>query len=98
MKVRISREARLDLEMIGNWIAEDNPVRAMTFVDELLDRCRSLADHPKRFPMIARRYGKEVRKLTYRNYLILYVVFNDAVEIVHIVHGARDLGAVIRDE
>ena len=88
----------MDLEAIGNWIAEDNPERAITFIDELLDRCRSLADHPLRFPVLARDYGKEVRKLTHRNFLILYVVAADAVEIVHIVHGARDLTTVMRGE
>lgn len=96
MNVRITREARLDLEMIGNWIAEDNPDRAITFVDELLERCRSLADHPRRFPVIAQIDGEDVHKLSHRGYLILYFVFNDAVEVTHVVHGARDVEAMIK--
>jgi plasmid stabilization system protein ParE len=33
--VRISAEAERDLEDIADYIAKDNPVRAMTFVQEL---------------------------------------------------------------
>lgn len=35
MKVRLSAEAERDLEEIGDWIARDNPARALRFVGEL---------------------------------------------------------------
>ncbi len=38
-----------DLEAIRSFIAADNPMRAASFVDELLERCESLADAPEAF-------------------------------------------------
>ena len=36
MKVRLSSEARKDLIAVGDYIARDNPLRASTFVAELV--------------------------------------------------------------
>lgn len=44
MKVRLTQEAIADLRDIGHWIALDDPERAITFVQELADKCLSLSD------------------------------------------------------
>lgn len=44
MIVRISAEDERDLEDIDDYIAKDNPVRAMTFVQELRAAALSLGD------------------------------------------------------
>jgi plasmid stabilization system protein ParE len=49
MRVVISAEAQNDLSEIGAFIQPYNPKRALSFVDELLDRCEALADIPKAF-------------------------------------------------
>jgi plasmid stabilization system protein ParE len=43
MRVVITDEAKADLVDIGEYIHPHNPARAVTFVDELLDRCATLA-------------------------------------------------------
>jgi toxin ParE1/3/4 len=45
------RRAQSDLRDIRDFILRDNPARAVTFVDELLDRCQLLADHPLLSPL-----------------------------------------------
>lgn len=35
MKLGISPLAEKDLELIGDWIAKDNPIRALSFIEEL---------------------------------------------------------------
>lgn len=94
MKVRITRQAQVDLEVIGEWIGRDNPARAISFVDELLERCRSLAEHPERFPVHLVIRGRIVRKMIHQHYVVLYIRLADCVEVAHIVHGARDLEAL----
>lgn len=42
--------AEEDLESIADYIAEDNPSRAVTFVQELREKCRMLAEMPKSAP------------------------------------------------
>ena len=93
MKIRFARSAEADLLAIADWISEDNPRRAASFLRELRDRCFSLSRRPNRFPSVGQIGGRSVRKLSYRGYLALYVVDVDAVEIVRIVHGARDWAA-----
>jgi plasmid stabilization system protein ParE len=43
LNVVITEVAEADLERIGDWIAADNPERALTFVLELRDKCEALA-------------------------------------------------------
>jgi toxin ParE1/3/4 len=50
MIVLISDAAEAELETIGDWIAEANPTRALSFVMELRRRCEALSDVPRGFP------------------------------------------------
>ena len=95
MKVRITRQAQVDFEAIAEWIGRDNPERAISFVDELLERCRSLSEHPDRFPDHRHIGGRTVRKMSHQNYVILYFRLTDRIEVAHGVHGARDLDALL---
>jgi toxin ParE1/3/4 len=83
--------AEADLEAIGDHIARDNPRRADTFVIELRDACRKLVEMPLRFPLAPALESLGIRRRVQGNYLILYRVTEQAVEIVHVVHGAMDL-------
>jgi toxin ParE1/3/4 len=96
VKVLFTAPAEADLDAIGEWIAEDDPSRALTFQIELRDRCLSLRDKPNRFPVVRRVAGHVFRKLVHRDYLVFYRVLDDRVEIVHILHGARDWAALLR--
>lgn len=90
MRFRFSRRAEIDIEEIGDFIARDNPVRAITYVQELRTRCRQLTDFPGAAPARA-VYGEGVRMVVFGRFLILYVVHQDVLEIRRVVHGARDL-------
>lgn len=98
MKVRLTDEAKEDLRQIGDHIAKDNPLRALSFVDELEQKCLSIATSPKTFPLAPgyERYG--VRRRVHGNYLIFYRVEGDDVVIVHVLHGAMDYAAILFDE
>jgi toxin ParE1/3/4 len=89
MKVILAATARADLREIGLRIASDNTPRAITFVQELMDRCLSLSEHPERFPVAVER-KLPLHKMTHAGYLIFYTVGDSKVDILRIVHGARD--------
>lgn len=95
MIVRLSAEAEGDLERIGDYIAQDNPRRALSFVLELRDACMSLADMPLAFPLVPRyeRYG--VRRRVHGNYLIFYRVDADEAAIIRVLHGAMGYAAIL---
>jgi toxin ParE1/3/4 len=95
MKVVFAAAAESDLIEIGEHIQQDNPDRAVMFVLELTDHCYTLADMPRRYPLVPRYENFGVRRCVYGNYLIFYRVREDAVEIVHVLHGARDHESIL---
>lgn len=95
MKVVIAAEAVSDLEHIGDYIAADNPVRAESFVRELLARCYALADMPRAFPLVPRYEDTGVRRRPHGDYLIFYRVGADVVDILHVLNGAQNYEAIL---
>lgn len=98
MRVRLTRRAEADLDGIAACIARDNPSRAATFVEELYEKCMTLADVPGVFPLIPRYEALGVRRRVHRDYLILFTVTGETISVVRVLHGARDyLPLVLRD-
>jgi toxin ParE1/3/4 len=98
MIVVISAEAEADLESIGDWIAKDNPTRAVTFVQELRRRCESLMDAPRGHARVPRYEHLGIRRRVYRDYLIFYRIVGDRIEVLHVLHGSRDYGPILFSE
>lgn len=95
MKVILTPEARSDIKIVMRWIGSDNLERAESFSSELLESCRALARHPRRFPVARIVDGHEVRKRIHERYVILYRLLDKEIEILRIVHGARDWSALL---
>jgi toxin ParE1/3/4 len=89
LKLSISPRAALDLEAIGDYIALDNPERAVSFIRELRQQCRRVARLPASFP--ARDdLAVGIRMSTHGKYLILFRIVENAVRIERVIHGARN--------
>ena len=95
MIVVFAQDAEADLERIGDYIAKDNPVAAVTFVIGLRRHCEALGEFPKRFPLAPRYEHTGVRRMTHGDYLIFYRVGAEEVEILHILHGAQDYEPIL---
>lgn len=84
--------ARDDLRAIVRHIGKDNPTRAKSFVQELRDKTKPLAQHPE-----LGRYGRPglpewLRELVvHPNYIVFYRVLAEArtVEILRVKHAAQ---------
>lgn len=95
MILEFSSEAESDLEQIADYIAQDNPRRALSFIRELRSKCEDLAESPKGFALVPRYEHHGIRRCVHGNYLIFYRVETAKVVIVHILHGATDYGAIL---
>jgi toxin ParE1/3/4 len=91
MRCEIAPLARLDLKEIGDYIARDNPQRAISFVDELVGHCHKLTTQPG-IGTLRRDLGEDLRMLPHGRYLIFYRVEAELVTIVRVLHSARDIG------
>jgi len=94
VKVRFTAPADVDLEAIGDWIAQDDPQRAASFVRELRKAAAALGRYPRRNPTLPGG-PVELRKKSYRQYLIFYRVLEMEVQILRVGHGARDWAAIL---
>lgn len=95
MKVEITAKALADLECIAAYIASDNPTRALSFIEELGDRCLKLGDMPLGFPLVPRYERWGVRRCPHGSYLIFYRVDATQVIVLHVLHGAMDYAELL---
>ena len=93
--VRFTKAAEEEIEAIGDYIAETNPMRAVDFVRALRGKCLDLADMAERFQLVARYADAGVRRRVHGDYLILYRVESRSIEILHVLHGAMDVQAFL---
>lgn len=92
-----SDRTEADLEDIGDYIARDNPLRAISYLRELRKACRELAAVPMHYPVLEGYEVQSLRRRVYGNYLIIYQANEDAILIVRILHSAMDLAAALGD-
>lgn len=102
--VRLIVHARAEGEVdeIAGRIARDNLRAALRFYDRVEETFARL----KRWPQIGTRRHTRHPSLQglrsypirgYRSYLILYLPQQDRVEVLHVIHGSRDIDAVMRE-
>ena len=98
-QIKIMPSAREGLLEIGEYIALDNPTRAVTFVDEITDSLEKILSV---FPYSGRiieslDLGKEIRVWSYGNYNSYYHVLDDKqiVEVLFILNARRDINSLI---
>ena len=89
-EVFYAKAARADLRDIALYIAGDNPVRAYSFVDELRDAALKAAERPESFPARG-ELAPGVRAARHGRYLIFFIYEADKIEVLRVLHGARDL-------
>lgn len=83
-------EAEIDLVAIALSVAERSESRALALVKRLRARCAALERHPQTGRPRG-ELGPGLRSLVERPYIIFYRVEGGVVEVVAVVHGARDL-------
>lgn len=88
--LRFTEGAERDLVDIGNFIARDNPTNAAQFIERLEEHCELLAAHPL-MGRVRDALVPGLRSLSFGRYVIFYRALDDGVEIVRVLHAARDL-------
>jgi plasmid stabilization system protein ParE len=90
MKLELSRFIEGDLDDIADFIAQDNPSRAVTFIQEIRTKFFDIRHNPLIFHLRP-EIGVEARMATFGNYAILFRVIGEVVRIERVVYGGRDL-------
>ncbi len=91
--VQRTRQADADLLEIWVYIAENNVEAANRLIQSLGRRCHDCAE----LPGMGRRrddLSPGLRSLTEGSYIIFYRLAEHGIEIVRVLHGARELPSV----
>ena len=90
-EVRKSRIAESDLDQIWDHIAGNNIDAADNFLTDLSRSCRLLATQPK-MGRSRPELALTLRSFPFQRYLVFYRPIAEGVELVRVLHSARDLG------
>jgi toxin ParE1/3/4 len=89
-RYRLTPRARRDLREIALHIAEDDPAAALRLAEKMLEHFRTLAKMPGMGRARA-ELGSGLRSFPVSPYLIFYREIETGVEVLRIIHGARDI-------
>ena len=89
-RLTFTHHARIDLFLIEEHIAQDNPPNAIAFIDRLRDCCLRLIEFPEAHPERPDLFGDaSMRVAVVDDYLIIYEVRSAEVVVLRIAHGAQ---------
>lgn len=95
--VTFSPKSRQDLLDIGDFIAKDSRANARRFVGKLVEQCKRIANAPLGYA------GREdlapgLRMAALGRYVIFFRAIDGTVRIERVLHGARNLPAVLESD
>ena len=95
---RVTRRplAEADILEIWDYIADDSMEAADRWVDQLDEKFQLIATQP----MMGRAREELVpglRSFPFRRYVIFYMPIGNGIDVVRVLHGARDVDAVFGD-
>lgn len=88
MRIKIERRARADIRAMRDHIAKDNPQAALMAAQAVRAQVATLSDHPG-IGRPGRIEGTRELVITGFPYIACYVVEDDAVTILRVLHGRQ---------
>ena len=93
MSVVVKRSlAFQDLAEIWSFIADDSEANADQFLATLDDKLKVLATQP-RMGRLRDELIPELRSFPYGRYVVFFFSLPDGIDVVRVLHGARDITA-----
>jgi toxin ParE1/3/4 len=91
----IAKQAEYDLGDIADYIARDNPERALSFTQEIRKQFNEVAERPLSFQSHD-EWGVGLRSALFGRYHIIFSVIDDTVYVLRVIHGARDIDGLFQ--
>jgi toxin ParE1/3/4 len=95
--ITLRPRAIADLAEIWNYIADDSEQRADSFIDLLDRKINTLARRPN-MGHIRDELVEGLRSFPVDRYIIFYRSIPKGIEIVRVLHGARDINTVFNED
>jgi len=87
-----AKPAATDLERAVAYIYEDSPAYARSFYNTVKDQSRTLNQFPERGRVIPEHNDSKIREIFIHRYRLIYKIYDEAVIILALIHGAQHYG------
>ncbi len=91
VEIKWTNKALEELDDIANYISKDSSNYAQILVKQIYE----MISHLKLFPKFGRKVPEynnpNIREILYKNYRIVYLVKQEHLEIISVIHGSRRL-------
>jgi toxin ParE1/3/4 len=95
MRIELSGFVESDLEAIAEYIAQDKPTRAVSFIQEIGAQIDTIGQNPLLY-QVRPEIGEGARLAVVGRYVILFRIVADVVRIERVVYGGRDLVTLLQ--
>lgn len=89
--VIVAPSAEKDIDDILDYLVAESPPAARQFLDRIEHASVRLGEHPFLGPASQRPQREGLRKLSLEPYVVFYRVTLERVEIIRVLHAARNL-------
>jgi plasmid stabilization system protein ParE len=95
MTVNWTRTAEDHLDSIFSYIAKNSQHYALSTVDRITKRSVQIGAFPQSGRMVPEYQRADVREIFEGPYRIIYLIKNECIEVLAVLHGARLVGDVM---
>jgi toxin ParE1/3/4 len=89
----LTQQAADDLNEIHDFIATDNVTAALRFIDRLEEKFQAIAESPE-IGRTRKELAPNLRSFPVGNYVIFYRPIKAGIQVIRVLHGARDIEAL----
>lgn len=99
-KIRWTEKASNNLQAIHDYISQDSKTYAARFIKSLIKATTKLETMPRCGRIVSELEAYGFREVIYQNYRIVYRIVegSEDVEILGVIHGAREIKIALRQE
>ena len=89
MTIIWTQKAEKQLDQIFEYIASDSSLYAYRTVGQIIEEAESISSHPRKGRRVPEYERDDIREVFHHPYRIIYLVKDDIIEILSVIHGAR---------
>jgi toxin ParE1/3/4 len=97
MRLRLSPLVPADLEVLGDYIAQDSPRQAVRWLRLIRKRIQDIARQPELY-RLRPEIGPDARLAVADQYVILFGIRKNIVRIERVLHGSRNLQSLLEEK
>ena len=87
MKLYWTKEASIRLQEIEEYIAKDDPQKAVEFIKKLISIAEKIPANPNRGRVVPELSIESIREILYKNYRIVYFRRESEIDILTVFEG-----------